>query len=287
VYSGAGADIVARWQFDEGQPNSVANGTNSIVDSSGNGHNGTPVGGPIYRTSWSANTGRSLQFDAVDDRVFVPESDSFRTLNSLSIEAVVRLNGVPNSCCNLGMILFRGDDRPGLDPWYLAYDGGGRLIFSFDDDHGNRTFILTPQGVPLGSWVHVAGTLDSVSGWMRLYINRCQVAAVQTAARPSQLPLNSTGGVGIGGSQSSAINLLAQADIDEVRIHNVALARSEMMAGPCHSDFNGDGQSDLFDYLDFVDAFAAQSLAADFNYDGVVDFFDYLDFVDSFAAGCA
>ncbi len=55
---------------------------------------------------------------------------------------------------------------------------------------------------------------------------------------------------------------------------------------PCPADFNLDGIADFFDYLDFVDAFAANTANSDFNSDGVIDFFDYLDFVDAFAAGC-
>ncbi len=54
----------------------------------------------------------------------------------------------------------------------------------------------------------------------------------------------------------------------------------------CRADFNGDGEVDFFDYLDFVDAFSAGLDAADFNHDEVIDFFDYLDFVDAFSAGC-
>ncbi len=56
--------------------------------------------------------------------------------------------------------------------------------------------------------------------------------------------------------------------------------------GYCPADYNHDGVVDFFDYLDFVDAFAANSPTADFNNDTVIDFFDYLDFVDAFAAGC-
>jgi len=54
----------------------------------------------------------------------------------------------------------------------------------------------------------------------------------------------------------------------------------------CPSDFNDDGVVDFFDYLDFVDSFAANNPAADFNGDSVIDFFDYLDFVDAFSGGC-
>jgi hypothetical protein len=54
----------------------------------------------------------------------------------------------------------------------------------------------------------------------------------------------------------------------------------------CPADFNNDGVSDFFDYLDFAAAFDADDPAADFNGDDTVDFFDYLDFVAEFDVGC-
>jgi hypothetical protein len=54
----------------------------------------------------------------------------------------------------------------------------------------------------------------------------------------------------------------------------------------CDADFNHDNTVDIFDYVDFVAAFATGASAADFNHDTVVDFFDYLDFVAAFSAGC-
>lgn len=58
------------------------------------------------------------------------------------------------------------------------------------------------------------------------------------------------------------------------------------LSSPCLADFNHDAVVDFFDYLDFVAAFASNSITADFNSDGVVDFFDYLDFVQAFSTGC-
>ncbi|MDX2147340.1 MAG: SUMF1/EgtB/PvdO family nonheme iron enzyme [Planctomycetota bacterium] len=54
----------------------------------------------------------------------------------------------------------------------------------------------------------------------------------------------------------------------------------------CPADFNRNGSVDLFDYLDFVSAFAADSPTADFNGNNVVDLFDYLDFVQAFSTDC-
>jgi hypothetical protein len=55
---------------------------------------------------------------------------------------------------------------------------------------------------------------------------------------------------------------------------------------PCRADFDGNGQVDFFDYLDFTQAFASDDTRADFDSNGTIDFFDYLDFVAAFGAGC-
>ena len=60
----------------------------------------------------------------------------------------------------------------------------------------------------------------------------------------------------------------------------------EYAATSCNADYNLDSSVDFFDYLDFVNDFAAGLAAADFNGDHVVDFFDYLDFVQAFSSGC-
>jgi len=54
----------------------------------------------------------------------------------------------------------------------------------------------------------------------------------------------------------------------------------------CRGDFNRDQVFDFFDYLDFVNDFAANAPTADFNADTVVDLFDYLSFVEAFSVGC-
>ncbi len=70
-------------------------------------------------------------------------------------------------------------------------------------------------------------------------------------------------------------------------LHNAAVAVFDGLGTPaCPADFNDDGVLDLFDYLDFVEAFAANLPSADYNNDFVIDFFDYLDFIDAFSLGC-
>lgn len=54
----------------------------------------------------------------------------------------------------------------------------------------------------------------------------------------------------------------------------------------CLADFDGNSSVDFFDYLEFVDALAAEDRLADVTGDGIVDFFDYLEFVIALDAGC-
>ena len=64
----------------------------------------------------------------------------------------------------------------------------------------------------------------------------------------------------------------------------------------CAADVNGDGELDILDFLDFIDAFGQcdgqpapctiGGVNADFNGDTSVDVLDFLDFIDAFGTGC-
>jgi len=72
------ADLVGNWKFDEGAGNAVA-------DKSGNGNDGTLVGGP----SWIAGTigSGALSFDGSDDMVEVPHSPVLDMGDAITIAA--------------------------------------------------------------------------------------------------------------------------------------------------------------------------------------------------------
>ena len=42
--------------------------------------------------------------------------------------------------------------------------------------------------MPFGEFVHVAGTLDDATGWMRIYVNGVLAAQTQTSVRPFRRP---------------------------------------------------------------------------------------------------
>lgn len=54
----------------------------------------------------------------------------------------------------------------------------------------------------------------------------------------------------------------------------------------CPGDFNRDGVSDFFDWLDYLTAYVAGDPRADIDLDGEIDPFDYLSFQLEFEVGC-
>jgi hypothetical protein len=56
--------------------------------------------------------------------------------------------------------------------------------------------------------------------------------------------------------------------------------------GNCYPDFTEDGELDLFDFLEYVNAFNAGDAAADCDENEILDLFDFLCFVNAFNEGC-
>ncbi|MBK7406164.1 MAG: hypothetical protein IPJ41_16550 [Phycisphaerales bacterium] len=54
----------------------------------------------------------------------------------------------------------------------------------------------------------------------------------------------------------------------------------------CPSDFNGDGDVNTIDVLDFLNAWTIHDPSADFNHDGVVNTLDVLAFLNAWVRGC-
>ncbi len=214
----AHATTIAHWTFD-GTPGATATGSGSVLDSSGNGHNGTPFGGPVYQAVPGGGSG--LKFDGSNDRVFVTDSSAF-SVSSMTVEAIVSLDTLPGTG-QLDQIVFRGDRRGGLDPFYLGILGG-QLRFLITGTAG-AVALHSPDLLPTGELMHVAGSIDNTTGAMKLFINGSEVASTTTSVRPT-LPLLTGSfwqpGIGIGNLQETG-NQYLDGLIDEIRISDVAL----------------------------------------------------------------
>jgi hypothetical protein len=218
---------VGYWTFDHGTPGAPASETETILDYSGNGLHGTALGAPVYRDIVGSV---ALVFDGEDDRVIIEDDPRFQLTQSLTLEAIVRIDSYANS----GVIVWRGDDRSGNDPYAIKFDGDDhadlnlrRTIEFFIQPEGGRRTLINAPAPPPGEVFHVAGTLDDATGEWKLFINGVAVAETATDLRPfaeldpSQRPRISIGNIDQGGVQHF------EGIIDEVRISDVALDPSQ------------------------------------------------------------
>ncbi len=123
-----------------------------------------------------------------------------RLTRSLSIACMVRLESYVQQGPG-AQIVFRGDDRSGLDPYSLTVLSDGRVYFSVENGRDEGDHVSAP--IPLHRWTHVLGSLDDRTGGMTLWIDGVKVDAHSTKVRPfGDLDLKFAPGVSIGNIQN-------------------------------------------------------------------------------------
>jgi hypothetical protein len=228
---------VAHWRFEEGVAGNSP--VSSILDSSGNGLHGTPLGTLTY----SGNTPNAILPQSGDPntlamnfngtgttRVFIADDPLFQLTESLTLEAYVNMAAMPSGGHN-AEILFRGDSRLGLDP-YLLHIRNGELQFSISASDNSMAVVSTAPPT-LNQWYHIAGVLDGDSGLMSLFLNGILVDSMYTNVRPfAVLNPSLNAGLSIGGFPATDYFGPFSGLIDEVRISGEALSPDEFLSVP-------------------------------------------------------
>jgi serine/threonine protein kinase len=155
--------------------------------------------------------------------VRIADQPYYALTNSLSIEGWIRPRGDGYT------IFYRGDNRPGLDPYTMSMALNNILSFGITDADGDSASVSAP--ILYNQWWHVAGTLDGASGKLSLYTNGALAAQITTTVRPlGDLIPEDSPGIGIGNVNDGFNNFPFQGDIDEVSLYNRALSASEIHA---------------------------------------------------------
>ena len=187
-------------------------------------NNATLLNGATYAPGM---VGQAFSFDGVNARAEVADSSSLAFTASFTIEGWIKVNGSPSSG-SFGSIMFRGDDRGGLDPYELDIQSDGTLSFNVTPALSNGSTIQTP--ISTGQWTHVAATLDDATGLMSLYVNGLLAAQTTTDVRPfANLDPNSNPGVGIGNANGTSYNVPFNGQIDELSVYSRALTPGELL----------------------------------------------------------
>ncbi|HTQ49198.1 MAG TPA: FG-GAP-like repeat-containing protein, partial [Candidatus Acidoferrales bacterium] len=155
--------------------------------------------------------------------VQVPDRPAYALTNSLTIEGWVRPRG------DGSIIFWRGDNRPGMDPYILSMQHNNTVQFVITDANGNSANVETT--LAYNQWIHLAATLDGASGTMRIYTNAMLAAQTVTSVRPfGTLVAGDSPGVGIGNLNDGQNNFAFLGDIDEISLYNRALLSCEITA---------------------------------------------------------
>lgn len=151
-----------------------------------------------------------------------------------------------------------GNGRPGGSAWVIRPDNPGDLIYAFGQVNAQ------------GDWVRIEGfnaddnlvvSVDAqpiVSGCFAGFIVREGVSKVIVTPLGNGDFLNG---------------------MDDVQIATVPIDL-------CDVDINCDGELDVFDVFEFLEAFENMDPRADFLADGIFDIFDVFEYLDQFQAGC-
>lgn len=221
-------NVIAHWKLDKGIAGGAASASQLIEDSSGNSRHGRAVGGPLYHSVELPTTNLALAFDGRDDRISVADGPLFYLTKSFTIEAWVEIAFYPASRQHRAFIVFRGDNRAGFDPWFLAIEESGQLQFLMADSLNRASVVRSPQPLPTRTFLHVAAVFDHKTGKQSLFVDGWQVASTQARIRAGG-PLGGTGpGIGIGGRQDLSHQGF-RGSIAELRISASALTRSQFL----------------------------------------------------------
>src|ERR1035437_10190869 len=207
------AGIVGWWKADGSTVDGVGgnNGVNQNISYT-NGVVGQAFACDPDTFPWGTYTG-----------IQVADRPAYALTNALTIETWLRPRG------NGYVIFFRGDHRPGMDPYYLSMQANNTLRFGVCDAAGNSAFVETT--VNYFAWTHVAATLNGAAGTLSLYTNGVLAAQTVTTVRPfADLLPDQSPGIGIGNVNDGGNNFPFIGDIDEIALYNRALSQAEIQS---------------------------------------------------------
>lgn len=139
-------------------------------------------------------------FDGRRSGILLPDLRPLAVTDSFTVSTWIYLRSYVNDGPG-AQILFRGDDRSGVDPYTLVVHPDGTINFSVQnaDDRG---FHITAE-MPLQQWIYVMASWDSATGSMKMYFNGENVAYAKTSIRPFvALDKGWAPGIGIGNVQN-------------------------------------------------------------------------------------
>ncbi|MCK5630017.1 MAG: DUF2341 domain-containing protein, partial [Nanoarchaeota archaeon] len=199
----------------------------TIVDSSGNGNDGTQSGGVNYGADGKIDN--ALSFDGVNDYIYVGNEASFdfERTDAFTTSVWIKAEATPGKYFS---VMGKLDYVLGNKGWRILseYNTGTGVVFLITDNHGVDDVNLLLDPVFDNQWHHVVFTYDGngVTGGMKGYLDGILKASggggSLSSSTLNNVPLK------IGGNDQYGV--YGNGIIDEVAIFNRALSADEILA---------------------------------------------------------
>lgn len=212
------------------------------IDSSSTPLVWTSPTGPIYSPAFQLNPGTEgvqtpygygLSFTGAHAGLQVVDDPKLALTKSMTISVYLNVDKYvdENNSAPGAQVVFRGDDRSGLDPYHLTVIADGTIVFAIEAADGSGAYVRAP--IALSTWTHVMATLDDTTGEMKLTLNGIVMASTKTAIRPfGSLDPRLLPGVGIGNVQAAVggyHNQPFHGKMADLRIYDKPVAYEEIV----------------------------------------------------------
>ncbi|RYG23129.1 LamG domain-containing protein [bacterium] len=171
--------------------------------------------------------GIGLDFDGTKGGLLIPDLPVLALTDALTISTWVYLRGYVQAGPN-AQILFRGDDRNGLDPYSLVVHSDGMIAFEICSASGGDG---VNYRIPLKQWVHVTASFDAVLSEAKLWIDGKCVKTSEILHQPFlNLAKGSAPGLGIGNvhNDKGPHNQPLNGTVADLRLYNSVLKPTEV-----------------------------------------------------------
>ncbi|WP_369410451.1 phytase [Pontibacter qinzhouensis] len=203
--------LAGYWELDEGSGR-------LLLDASGNGNNATSTGNPAWEEGIS---GLALRLYRSNQHVRAPHAPSLNITETITLAAWVK----PEE--RTTQYIIKKAVNGEKDGYELSLASNGKVFFRFNQASAKDKYrVNSSTSYPRNgrTWMHIAATYDGRVA--RIYINGIENSAKEFSNPPAiatnTLPL------GIGAESDGSKNL--KGTLDEVRVYNIALSASEILA---------------------------------------------------------
>mgnify|MGYP000182658593 CR=1 FL=1 len=173
----------------------------------------------------------AYDFDGNKGGLLFGDAPALRLTGSMTVSAWIKLRGYVEQGPG-AQVLFRGDDRNGLDPYTMAIHGDGSVNFGISDE--NALGRSVGAEIPLQKWTHILANFDAESGRLEMWMDGELVGMAKTQYRPfAGLDKGFAPGVSIGNVQNDTgpHNQPLNGYLADVRLYRSVLRPEDLNLG--------------------------------------------------------